>query len=217
MHDMDMKRDFDALERKLPPLPQFLNVSLRNHPRVAKKPLDRLLENLRFAKAKPYIPKKARLLDIGAGDGAFLRSLSGHIQSGVGIDPILTKPVELGETCRLVPGYFPRDIIACGSPFDVITLLAVVEHIPVPELYDVAKACWDSLKLNGRLIITVPHPRVDKILDILKNLRIIEGLSLEEHHGFDPEQLPEIFNRWTLLKKERWEFGCNYLFIFGKS
>jgi len=66
------------------------------------------------------------------------------------------------------------------------------------------------------VIITAPHPRVDKLLDVLKALRIIKGLSLEEHHGFDPERLPEIFDRWTLLKKERWELGCNYLYIFGK-
>ena len=188
----------------------------KNMPRVPKKRIDCILENLRFAKAKSYIPEGARLLDIGAGDGAFLRTLNGHLRAGVGIDPLLTQPVELGETCRLVPGYFPRDIIACGSPFDVITLLAVVEHIPVPELYEVAKACWNVLNPDGRVIITVPHPRVDRFLDILKALGLIHGLSLEEHYGFDPKQLPEIFNRWTLLKKERWELGCNYLFIFKK-
>ena len=165
---------------------------------------------------KPHISKGACLLDVGAGDGTFLRYLNGHIQSGVGIDPILTHAVQLGETCRLVPGYFPRDFVVSGDMFDVITMLAVIEHIPEPELYKVANACWDSLKPDGRVIITAPHPRVDKILDILKALRIIKGLSLEEHHGFDPEQLPGIFNRWTLLKQERWELGCNHLFIFGK-
>lgn len=184
--------------------------------RVPKKRIDRILEHLRFAKAKSYIPEGACLLDIGAGDGAFLRMLNGHLQAGVGIDPLLTQPIELGETYRLVPGYFPRDFIACGSPFDVITLLAVVEHIPVPELYEIAKACWNVLNPDGRVIITVPHPRVDRFLDILKALGLIHGLSLDEHYGFDPEQLPEIFNRWTLLTKERWELGCNYLFIFRK-
>lgn len=189
----------------------------QERPLVPKKALDRLLESLRFAKATPHIPKGARLLDIGAGDGAFLRTLNGYIQSGVGIDPILTHVVKLGETCRLVPGYFPRDLRACEVSFDVITLLVVVEHIPTAELTVVADACWSMLTPGGHVVITAPHPRVDKILNILKALRMIKGLSLEEHYGFNPEHLPDIFNRWTLLKKEKWELGCNYLFIFGKS
>ena len=110
---------------------------------------------------------------------------------------------------------FPRDFVVCGT-FDVITLLAVIEHLPAGELQKVADACWNYLTPGGSVIITAPHPCVDRILAVLKFLRILHGLSLEEHHGFNPEELPEIFNRWTLLKKERWELGCNYLFIFGK-
>ena len=105
-------------------------------------------------------------------------------------------------------------IFATDERFDVITLLAVVEHIPENELHKVADTCWNHLTPGGRVIITVPHPFVDKILDVLKFFRIIKGLSLEEHHGFNPEVLPDIFNRWKLIKKERWELGCNYLFIF---
>ena len=187
------------------------------HPVVHRKALDRLLESLRFEKAKPHIPRGVRLLDIGAGDGAFLCSLNGYIQSGVGIDPILTHVVEISETCLLLPGRFPQDFGVCESLFDVITLLAVIEHIPTAELTTLADACWKMLVPKGRVVITVPHPCVDNILNILKTFRIIAGLSIEEHHGFNPEELPDIFNRWTLLKKERFELGCNYLFIFEKS
>ena len=55
------------------------------------------------------------------------------------------------------------------------------------------------------VIITVPHPFVDKILAVLKLFRIINGLALEEHYGSDPKTLTDIFRRWILLKKERWE------------
>ena len=110
---------------------------------------------------------------------------------------------------------FPHDFYT-EERFDVITLLAVVEHIPETELQHVAEACYKYLNPKGHIIITVPHPFADKILNMLKYLRVIKGLSLEQHYGFDPEQLTDIFNKWKLIKKERWELGLNYLFIFEK-
>ena len=86
-----------------------------------RTPVDRLLESLRFAKAKPHIPKGACLLDIGTGDGALLRHLNGHIHIGVGIDANLTESVEF-EDYRLVKGYFPHDFDT-NRTFDVITML----------------------------------------------------------------------------------------------
>ncbi len=165
-----------------------------------------------FAKWKTQYDLRNLVLDIGAGEGSFLSFLSPHIRSGIGIDPILTTSIEC-ETYTLIPGTFPHDFSTCDR-FYVITLLAVVEHIPEAELSKVADTCWHYLKTGGRVIITVSHPFVDKILDVLKFFRIINGLSLEEHHGFNPEVLPNIFNRWKLIRKERWELGCNYLFIF---
>ena len=104
--------------------------------RYPRTPLDSILEYLRFTKVEPYIPKGVTLLDIGTGDGRFLHYLNGHVQTTVGIDPHLTQTVEFGA-CRLLPGYFPRDFVEC-SRFDVITMLAVVEHIPMDVLREVA-------------------------------------------------------------------------------
>ena len=187
------------------------NGKFKEFPRT---PVDSFLESLRFAKAKLHIPEGACLLDIGAGDGAFLRHLNGHIHSGIGIDASVTRSVEFG-TCRLEKGYFPDDFSE-NRTFDVITMLATVEHIPMDLLPKVADMCWDYLKPGGHVIITVPHPRMDGLLDFLKKLRIVEGFSLHEHYGFDPECLPDIFNRWQLVKRERWGFGCNNFFLFGK-
>jgi len=179
--------------------------------------VDRLLETLRFAKATPYIPRGARVLDIGTGDGAFLRHLTGHIRSGVGIDANLPRAAAIDtETCRLVRGAFPKDLKDAG-PFDVITLLATVEHIPMDVLPTVAAACWEHLTPGGQVVITVPQPEVDGLLHLLKRLRLVEGFSMHEHYGFDPACLPDIFNhRWQLLKRDRWGLGCNNLFVFGK-
>ena len=184
----------------------------QTHPQIPKKPIDRLLEYLRFTKAKKHIPKDAYLLDIGTGDGSFLRFLSGHIRKGIGIDPLITTPIH-STTYTLLPGTFPHDFDT-DERFDIITLLAVVEHIPENKLQHVADACYNYLTPGGRIIITVPHPLADHMLSLLKFFRVIKGLSLEEHYGFPPEKLTNIFNKGKLLKKARWELGLNYLFVF---
>ena len=195
---------------------RFLKARKGSHenPRYPRKLLDEILEYLRFTKVEPYIPEGATLLDIGAGDGNFLRYLNGHLQSAVGIDSHLKQTIEF-RTCHLVPGVFPYDFKR-ELAFDVITMMAVAEHIPMEVFPDVAQACWKYLKPGGQVIITVQHPRVEGFLDLLKDLRIVEGFSMHEHYGFDPECLPRIFNRWKLIKRERWGFGCNNLFIFKK-
>ncbi len=179
-----------------------------------RKLVDSFLEYLRFTKVEPYIPKETRLLDIGTGDGNFLRYLNGHLHTAIGIDSHLTQTVKF-RTCQLIPGYFPYDFVK-DETFDVITMLATVEHIPMNILPSVADACWEYLIPGGQVIITVQHPRVEKFLDLLKALRIVQGFSIHEHYGFEPECLPNIFNRWKLIKWERWGFKCNNLFIFEK-
>ncbi len=196
---------------------RFLKARSVTHgsPRYPRKPLDEILEYLRFTKVEPYIPKGATLLDIGTGDGNFLHYLNGHIHSAVGIDPHLTQTVDFGW-CRLVPGFFPYDYDE-DIAFDVITMLAAIEHIPIEVIPCVVNACWKYLKPGGQVILTVPHPRVDKLLYLLKAFRMIEGFSVQDHYGFNPECLPDFFSRWKLIKRERWCLGCNNLFLFEKT
>lgn len=196
-------------------LARFLKTRKSSHnEKYPRTPLDEILEYLRFTKVAPYIPKGATLLDVGTGDGAFLLYLNGHVRTAVGIDPYLTQPASR-DNCRLIPGSFPYDYDE-DITFDVITLLAAIEHIPMDEHPCVVNGCWKYLNPGGQVILTVPHPRVDRLLDVLKKLRMIEGFSMHEHYGFNPECLPHVFKGWRHVKKERWELGCNYLFIFEK-
>ena len=194
---------------------RFLKTRKNSHcVKYPRKPLDELLEYLRFTKVEPYIPNGATLLDVGTGDGNFLHYLNGRIGTAVGIDPHLTQSTKI-DNYHLIPGYFPYDFNE-NITFDVITLLAAIEHIPMDVVPRVVDACWKYLKPGGLVILTVPHPRIDGFLYLLKKLRILKGFSMHEHYGFDPKCLPKLFSRWTFVKRERWELGCNYLFIFEK-
>jgi len=181
------------------------------------KALDRFLQRWRIAKASAFIPSGARILDIGCGDGALFKQLDRVIGEGVGVDPTLATPVKT-ERYRLLPGYFP-DALPDLRPFDTITLLAVVEHIPASQQPSFAADCARLLEADGRLLVTVPSPRVDRILGILKNLHLIDGMSLEEHYGFDPRRTPDVFSvpGLTLVKAATFQLGLNHLFVFKKT
>lgn len=180
------------------------------------KALDIYLQNVRISKAKKYIHKNDSVLDIGSVDGVMFDKWKGYISKGLGIDPTLKEKV-VTDNYTLYPGYFPE---ACpkGEVFDAITLLAVLEHIPTNQQKQLAEGCYQYLKKGGRLIITVPSPQVDTILEILLKLKLIEGMSLEEHYGYKPEHTEVIFSNpmFKLIKKEKFQLGLNNLFVFER-
>ena len=69
------------------------------------------------------------------------------------------------------------------------------------------------------MIITVPSPFVDQILKVLTTLRLVHGMSVEEHHGYDIKQTAQIFSapNFRLLSHERFQLGLNNLFVFERT
>ena len=172
-------------------------------------PLDRLTQRLRIRKALPHIPAGSRLLDVGCADGTLIRAAGGRVHDAVGIDP--DAPPGLG----LIRGSFPEDLRDRG-PYDVLALLAVFEHVPDGERPAFVAACRDLLRPGGRVVITVPAPLVDRIVDTLRRLRLLHGMDIEAHHGYRPEETPSYFAAagMRLITHERFELGLNHLFVF---
>jgi hypothetical protein len=59
---------------------------------------------------------------------------------------------------------------------------------------------------------------VDPLIAVLCRLRLADGMSLDEHHGFDPRTTPRIFRRhgFALEHQRRFQFGLNHLFVLYK-
>ncbi len=181
-------------------------------------PLDLLLQKWRIAQVKPWVPADARVLDIGCAEGALFEQLGNRLASGLGLDPDLKE----SKTCglyKLLPGGFPDGTPAGTEPFDIITMLAVLEHVPCDLQEDWARACHRLLKPNGMVLITVPSPLVDPILHLLSKLRLVHGMCLEQHYGFAAAKTPEIFrpHGFTLVRHQRFELGLNHFFAFRKT
>jgi 2-polyprenyl-3-methyl-5-hydroxy-6-metoxy-1,4-benzoquinol methylase len=178
--------------------------------------LDRLIRQWRESKVQPYLRAGMRVLDIGCGDGTLFQRSRGKLVSGIGIDPTLERDVDRSRY-QLLAGWFP-DRLPSEASFDVITLLAVLEHIPEPQQPVFAANIAERLTPGGHLVITVPSPRVDAILDGLRALRLIDGMSLEQHYGFSADRTPQVFGGagLNLVEWRRFQLGLNNLFVFRK-
>jgi SAM-dependent methyltransferase len=180
------------------------------------KTLDRLLQGWRIRKASAHIPAGSRLLDVGCGDGALFRCLGSRLREGLGVDPALKRRYEW-DRFRLEPGTL-RGLSRDVGLFDVITLLAVLEHVVEEHLETFAAGCAGMLRPGGRLIVTVHSPRVDVILAGLRRLGLVEGIRLEEHYGFDPGRTRALCEEagLELRRHGRFQMGLNHLFVFEK-
>lgn len=180
------------------------------------KKLDVILQNMRINKAQKFVRKGDAVLDIGSVEGVMFEKLRDRISSGTGIDPLLEKEVKT-DLYHLIPGYFP-DVVPQGKTFDVITMLAVLEHIPADKQEAMVENCWKYLNPGGRVVITVPSPTVDHILAVLTFLRLVDGMSLEEHYGFEAKDTGKLFTgkRFKMLHHSTFQLGLNHLFVFEK-
>ena len=161
-----------------------------------------------------YISDGARLLDVGAFDGRLFDELASRRVSGVGVDPNPAREGEFGNVV-LTKGYFP-DVDVTG-PFDAITILAVIEHIPMDRQADVADACARLLRPGGRLVITMPSPAVDTILSILGRVRLVRCIEFHQHYGLEPDYVVRVFSeRLRLVVRRPFQLGLNNLLVFER-
>lgn len=98
--------------------------------------------------------------------------------------------------------------------FDVIAMLAVLEYILVEALQKLAPDFAPHLQP-----VTVPAAATDYFLAALKWLRLIDGMSFEQHHGFEARSIPEIFEPtgFELIKDERFQLGVNNRLVFRRG
>lgn len=177
--------------------------------------LDYWLQSQRTRRVVPYVTPGARVLDIACADGALFRLLDGAVGAGVGIDEGNVPPST--ESVTYVRGSFPRDMPP-GEPFDVIAALAIVEHVPPADQPGFAAGCANRLKSGGHLVVTVPSSRVDQILQVLTAARLVDGMSQEQHYGFDPRHAIPMFEEAGLVLERHatFELGLNHLIVFRK-
>ena len=105
--------------------------------------------------------QKPAVLDLGCGyEAKLLRSLSGRIRSGVGVDVSIARDLPANvlaqqESIEQALGIAGTTSMPLSGSFDVILLISVLEHLwePLPVL----RACHELLAPGGSLVINVPN------------------------------------------------------------
>lgn len=166
--------------------------------------------------AMPYINNGMSVLDIGCSNGELFQNLisEGLNFKGVGVDPDIKEDL-FYENYKLFKDVFPSGKIS--GKFDIITALAVLEHIPENEINLFIESCKNCLNDEGKIILTVPHQFVDKILKVLESIKIIDGMETGQHYGFDSSKTVMFFSRngLKLIKHKYFQLGLNNLFVFS--
>ena len=176
---------------------------------------DHFIQLWRMRVAARWITKGSRILDIGCHQGEFLKFLGEKISPSVGLDPLYQSNGNF-EGHLLSAKEFHEGMPFDKNSFDAVVLLATIEHIENKAA--IAREAGRLLRSGGHVVITVPSLFADKILSIFLFLGIVDGMSLEEHHGFLPEELPGIFepHGFKLKTLKKFQFGLNNLYVFER-
>lgn len=197
-------------------------------------PIIKILHNWRYRVANSLIPDELRngiILDIGCWYKSpdFLKRIK--FNEKIGCDPASKYPFRTTNTNISTTVYTPVNKLPDGSlisvfklnayPFlricssntyNIVTMLAVMEHIDPDKIQGVFQEIYRILKPDGRFILTTPAPKSERLLHILGfdkghkkyySIYEIRGLLIEA--GFYSMQW-DIFqlgyNQWVCAMKE---------------
>lgn len=175
--------------------------------------LDLFICRWRSRIVRRFLRPNAMVLDFGCGHQAlFLRSVQGDIQRGVGLDYDAT-PGRPAANLEIQNFHFKARFDYADDTFDHVTLLAVLEHIPLDQVGVLFREFRRILKDGGSVLLTTPTPAAKPLLEFLAfKLRIISGPEIADHKHY-----------WSRLDIEalamRTGFTCRtyHTFQFGNN
>lgn len=147
--------------------------------------LEGFLARKRAAMANSLIPDDARagsLLDIGCGSHPFFL-LQAPVRERWGVDKVLPAGGSTLNGARLRH----HDVVAHDrlpfddGRFDVVTMLAVFEHIPARPLHRLLADIRRVLRPGGAFVMTTPAGWTDPILRVMARLGLASGEEIDEH------------------------------------
>jgi SAM-dependent methyltransferase len=172
--------------------------------------LSGFLVRARLRAASPYLT--GSVLDYACGHGQLAQLCAPDRYTGYDID---SRKLDVAR--ESFPGYQFRSALPAAELFDVVAALAFIEHVD-PETY--LKQFADLLRLDGRIVLTTPHPAFEWVHTAGARLRIFSPEAHDDHEGLvSAAAIAEIAGRLSLrvIKKRRFLLGANQLFVLGRA
>ena len=188
--------------------------------------LSPLLERARNRRAAALIRDGESVLDIGCGRASLLLTLYESGKRSVryfGVDR-LAECVEANQQDHPEHRFCEADLtqdadLDLGEQFDVITMIAVIEHLPNPEA--VLQRLRKQLNTDGRLIITTPRRGAEKLHALGARIGFCSREACEEHVDVFPDQAFFLEKQDScglrLDHYERFLLGLNQLAVLSRS
>lgn len=144
--------------------------------------LENLLSKKRAKLAEKFIRKSCRsgrILDIGCGKFPFfLASLKFNEKYGLDFqEPIKSAEFNLQKFNISQNSALPYR----ADFFDVVSALAVIEHLNPGDIQNLMLEISRVLKAGGRVILTTPSPIGDKILRLMAKFNLVSKEEIKEH------------------------------------
>jgi len=181
--------------------------------------LEKFLSKKRAGLANQLIQKHyihSRILDIGCGViPLFL--MSTYFDEKFGVDPHINYSLQghKDENLNLIKFDVEENQTLPFEDkfFDVITMLAVFEHIEPEKLPRILNEIHRILKPGGVFLMTTPCPWSDKLLRLMARLSIVSQEGVNEHKGaYSHEDLAGYLSRGGFDRKKM-SFGYFELFL----
>lgn len=151
--------------------------------------------------------KNENILDIGCGTYPYFLTIS-NFKNKFGIDPSVNpKAVNTKNITLLKEKIGEKKIPFKDNFFDVITMLAVFEHIDSKSLVFLLGEVERTLKKDGIFIITTPSPWSDKLLHLMGETGLISSEEIHEHKThYSMNKIVDILKE-SGFEKEKIKFG----------
>lgn len=176
--------------------------------------LESLLSALRGRQARRLIADESIdgwVADLGCGPNLrFVQSL--HTRKRVGVD---RRSPSRPTTERFVVSDigFGAVLPLRDCSLDAVTLLAVLEHLPVSRVTDLIEDVYRVLRPGGVFVLTTPLPWTDRLLSLMARVRLVSAREISEHQRtYTLDELRSILGASRFAESVevgRFEFGAN--------
>ena len=182
--------------------------------------LEPVLSYLRISKVERYINKYSNptVLDIGCGQKCLLlNKIKNNINKGYGIDENITS--KSFQNITIINNNVENGIPFLNNEIDVITILAVLEHLnnPVFILREIERV----LKPGGMLLMTVPSIWSKPVLEFLAfKLGIVDPVQIKTHKTYyNYKLIMELFSNIEKLVIKKHQYFQIFMnnFVIGEK